>query len=307
MENSVYHLQKTDWIVTPEGQPRGFIQPETLHELWFHTGTICNLQCPFCLEGSGPGDKRLQPLTLRDARPFLDEALEFSVKQFCFTGGEPFVNKEIINILAYALDRRPCLVLTNGTAPLLKRFAEVLSLRDCAHQLSFRISVDYPDADRHDAGRGEGSFQLALRSLALLHQNGFRVSVARRAAAGEDSERVTQRYRRLFAAVGLPEDVPMIVFPELFPPNYRAEVPHITENCMTTYKNAQTRAQFMCHYSKMVVKKAGKVCVYPCTLVDDDDDYKLGSTLEEAMRYRVMLKHHRCYACFSCGASCSEL
>ena len=39
-------------------QPRGYIQPGALRELWFHTGTACNLACPFCLEGSRPGDDR---------------------------------------------------------------------------------------------------------------------------------------------------------------------------------------------------------------------------------------------------------
>ncbi|MEA2068367.1 MAG: radical SAM protein, partial [Verrucomicrobiota bacterium] len=84
-------------------------------------------------------------------------------------------------------------------------------------------------------------------------------------------------------------------------------VPHITESCMTTYKTAEERDNFMCSFSKMVVKKGGKLRVYACTLVDDDEDYDLGGSLSEAMKIRVMLKHHRCYTCFAAGASCSEL
>ena len=60
---------------------------------------------------------------------------------------------------------------------------------------------------------------------------------------------------------------------------------------MTTYKNESSRAAFMCHYSKMVLKKNGRVRVYACTLVDDDADYDLASTLTEAMRVKVMLRH----------------
>src|SRR5690349_11085575 len=102
---------------TPAGEPRGFIQPHALDELWFHTGTACNLACPFCLEGSKPGDERLQLLRFQDAVPFIDEALTLGVKQFSFTGGEPFINKDIIRILDYALQHKPCLVLTNATEP----------------------------------------------------------------------------------------------------------------------------------------------------------------------------------------------
>jgi hypothetical protein len=62
----------------------------------------------------------------------------------------------------------------------------------------------------------------------------------------------------------------------------------------------------MCGFSKMVVKKDGRMRVYACTLVDDDDDYDLGSSLSDSMRVRVMLRRHRCFACFAHGASCSE-
>ncbi|MDQ3185651.1 MAG: radical SAM protein, partial [Pseudomonadota bacterium] len=118
------------WRHTPGEESRGFIQPHALDELWFHTGTVCNLACPFCLEGSKPGDDRLQMLRFSDAQPFIKEALDLGVKQFSFTGGEPFVNKDIVRILDYALMYRPCLVLTNATQPLMKRLRQLESLRD---------------------------------------------------------------------------------------------------------------------------------------------------------------------------------
>ncbi|RMH16835.1 MAG: radical SAM protein, partial [Gemmatimonadetes bacterium] len=80
---------RDDWLFTPEGERRGYIRAERLKEVWFHTGTICNLACPFCLEGSGPGDDRLGQVTLEDVVPFVDEAVGLGVRQFSFTGGEP--------------------------------------------------------------------------------------------------------------------------------------------------------------------------------------------------------------------------
>ena len=85
------------------------------------------------------------------------------------------------------------------------------------------------------------------------------------------------------------------------------QVPDITEDCMTRYHNQETRGAFMCNFSKMLVKKEGRVRVYACTLVDDDPDYDLGGNLRESLAARVMLKHHRCYSCFALGSSCSEL
>ena len=146
------------WTHTPDGEPRGYIDSARIEELWFHTGTTCNLSCPFCLEGSRPGDNRLNRIHFEDAHPFVDEALEMGVERFSFTGGEPFVIRDIVRILDYALDYRPCLVLTNGTDPLIKRMKDILPLLDKPHPINFRISIDHPAAAHHDAGRGEGNF-----------------------------------------------------------------------------------------------------------------------------------------------------
>lgn len=302
----VHHIERPDWLRTPNGDPRGYVQPKSLRELWFHTGTACNLACPFCLEGSKPGDKRLGFLTLDEVRPLVSEAITLGTERFSFTGGEPFVNPEMVRILDHALDLRPCLVLTNATAPLKKRLPEILPLKSKPHPLNLRVSLDYPDPARHDAGRGEGNFERSLETMALLHRAGFRVSVARQMSEGEDGKAVNAAYGPHLERAGLPKDLHFTVFPDFLRPGSLPKVPHVTEKCMTAYQTEETRDAFMCGFSKMVVKKDGKVRVYACTLVDDDPDYDLGGTLMEAMPVRVMLKHHRCYSCFAFGASCSE-
>ena len=286
---------------------RGYIQPKALKELWFHTGTVCNLRCSFCLEGAKPGDNRLNPITLEDTKPFIQEALALGVGQFSFTGGEPFVIPEMVSILDYALDYNPCLVLTNATEPLLNRLHQVAPLAQKAFPLSFRVSLDYPDPAKHNAERGHGNFELSLRTMQELHSYGFHVSIARQSASNEDTDSVNRAYRPFFQQAGLPEDTHIVVFPEFYEPGSHPDVPYITESCMTTYKTEEQRDGFMCSFSKMVVKKGGHMRVYACTLVDDDEDYDQGGSLAESMDVRVTLKHHRCYTCFANGASCSEL
>lgn len=299
------HLSRPDWLRTPDGEPRGYIQPTSLKELWFHTGTICNLSCPFCLEGSRPGDDRLNKITLNDARPFIDEACTMDVERFSFTGGEPFVIRDMVRILDYALDRRPCLVLTNATDPLYKRLDELQPLKDKPHALRLRVSIDYPDEQRHDRGRGKGNFAKAWATIGEVHRRGFAVSIARQRTKGEDAAPVERAYQYYFREAGLPSDTPIVSFPDLLTPKAAARVPAITEHCMVTYHSETTRRQFMCSYSKMIVKNNGRMRVYACTLVDDDPDYDLGESLKASMNVRVMLKHHRCYSCFAQGVSCS--
>ena len=131
-----------------------------------------------------PGDTRLDRITLSDAKPFIDEAVTLGVQQFSFTGGEPFIIRDFINILAYAAHRRPCLVLTNGTDVVHKRIHQIRPLIDSKHPISFRISIDFADEGRHDAGRGRGNFNQALLGLKQLHDLGFHVSVARQMESG---------------------------------------------------------------------------------------------------------------------------
>ncbi|MAF84720.1 MAG: radical SAM protein [Chromatiales bacterium] len=296
-----------DWLTTPTGQPRGYIMPHTLDELWFHTGTACNLSCPFCLEGSTPGDSRIERIKLSDLQPFIDEAVALGVKQFSFTGGEPFIIRDIIDILVCASRHLPCLVLTNGTDVMHKRLHQLRQLIDTKNPISFRISIDFADEDQHDASRGAGNFKKSLAGLKYLHDIGFGISVARQMVPEQDSDAVDERYRTLFADHGLPTDLRIISFPDFDIPDSTREVPAVTEDCMTRYQNETTRRQFMCAFSKMVVKKAGRMQVYACTLVDDDDDYSLGNSLAESNGQQIRMQHQRCYSCFKFGSSCSEI
>ncbi|NNE08261.1 MAG: radical SAM protein [Gemmatimonadetes bacterium] len=295
------------WYTTPDGKARGYIEPQTLKELWFHTGTNCNLSCPFCLEGSKPGDTRLGLVKFEDVKPFIDEAMELGVEQFSFTGGEPFVAKDMVKILRYAADRLPCLVLTNATEPVHKRIDQIATLLDAKHPVSFRVSIDYADEARHDEGRGAGNYRAALEGMKTLHDLGFHVSVARQMENGEDTPAAEDEYHGMLAEYDIPSDARIVSFPDFHRPGAHVDTPHVTENCMTTYQTAETRAKFMCAFSRMVVKGDRGMRVYACTLVDDDPEYDLGTTLRESMEPRVSMKHHRCFSCFSYGASCSEL
>jgi len=291
---------------TEVSQSQGYIQPQNLEELWIHTGTNCNLSCDFCLEGAKPGDSRIALISFEEAKVFIDEARELGVKRISFTGGEPFMNKAFPQILAYALDYFPVLVLTNGTGPLLKQIDSIISLKDKPNPLSFRVSLDYPEPIRHDKQRGSGNFRKALHTAGTLYKEGFGVSIARIMEENENAEAVNQAFSPYFEEAGLPQDTRIVTFPDFKKPGSKNKVPHITEHCLAAYLTEEQRKAFMCNFSKMVVKKDETVGIYACTLVDDDPSFNLAPTLREAMEEKIPLSHHRCYVCFSHGSSCSE-
>jgi MoaA/NifB/PqqE/SkfB family radical SAM enzyme len=235
----------------------------------------------------------------------LDEAVSLGVEQFSFTGGEPFVVRDFVRILDYASRLRPCFVLTNGTDVLRQRGHQIAPLRNNPHPIRFRVSLDYPHIARHDAGRGEGSFVQSMAGIRWLLAAGFEVSIARQSDADEDAVAVDAAFRALFAEHGVTAPLRFTVFPDLGTPGSDDGSPEVTVTCMEKYPTPESRAHFMCSYSRMLIKQQGQVRVYACTLVDDDPDYDLGDTLQQSLRPKVMLRHPRCFSCYRYGASCS--
>jgi len=266
-----------------------------LRELWLHTGTACNLSCPFCHEGSKPGDERLQALTLAQIAPLLDEAVALGAERYAFTGGEPLIMRDIQAILVYALQRLPVLVLTNGTAPFIRRSQQLASLRTQPHALEFRVSIDYPDESRHDAGRGLKNFRKALEGLRLLHAAGFAVGITRQKLADEDVRSVENRFRNLLRKQRLPEDMPIAVLPELG----ALGSPLATSPDWTFHSPVQPA----CARSRMLIRRGAALRLTACPLVDDDSAFDAPPSLELALANPILPTHPRCHICRSVGVN----
>src|SRR5438094_2905586 len=132
-----------------------------LDELWFQVGgTLCNLECRHCFISCSPTNHAFGFLDLETVRRYLDESVRLGVKEYYFTGGEPFLNRDMVSILELTLQYGPATVLTNGTVfreDWLQRLraAEKKSL----YSLEFRVSMDGYTPAENDAVRGDGTFE----------------------------------------------------------------------------------------------------------------------------------------------------
>src|SRR3954471_4146261 len=105
-----------DPLRTASGERRARVALRALDTLWFNTGTLCNLTCGHCYIESSPRNDRLVYLSVADVRQYLDEiaALRLGTGLIGFTGGEPFLNPHVVEILDLTLRRGfRVLVLTN--------------------------------------------------------------------------------------------------------------------------------------------------------------------------------------------------
>ncbi|MCW8085422.1 radical SAM protein [Sabulicella glaciei] len=293
---------------TAKGERRAAVPLFGLRTLWANTGTLCNITCAHCYIESSPRNDRLAYLTLDDLRAALDAAKGEPLEEVGFTGGEPFLNRELVPMLRLVLGRGlRAIVLTNAMKPMRNHAEALLSLRGEAG-LTMRVSLDHPDPDLHDAERGAGSFAATLEGLRWLAVHGFRLHVAGRAGfTAEPEAALRQRFAALFEANGIPVDaadpVSLMLFPEM---DETAEVPEITEACWGIL--GKSPESVMCASSRMLVRRRGAKAAswVACTLLPYDERFDLGADFRTASR-AVALNHPHCAKfCVLGGAACSR-
>ena len=146
-----------------------------LDDLWFQVaGTLCNLTCHHCFISCSPKNRSFGFLTLAQVQSALEESVALGVKEYYFTGGEPFLNPEMVPILLETLKYGPATVLTNGTV-LQDEWLHALRAGEEAsvYSLEFRVSIDGFSSAANDPIRGEGTFERAMQGVTKLVTTGF--------------------------------------------------------------------------------------------------------------------------------------
>ena len=299
--------------VTADGAQRATVRLGALDTLWFNTGTLCNIECHNCYIESSPHNDQLTYITAAEVCSYLDEieALSLGTSEIGFTGGEPFMNPELLQMLKDALLRGfKVQVLTNAMRPLMRPTVSqpLLALhQNFGQSLQLRVSLDHYTERLHDTERGAGSWASTLEGLCWLSASGFSISVAGR-TCWEESELVARTgYRQLFdeLALGIDADDPsdLVLFPEM---DVNVDVPEITADCWDALGLHAT--DMMCASSRMVLKRkdARSPAVVACTLLPYDQQFELGNRLAEALG-TVKLNHPHCAKfCVLGGGSCSS-
>jgi len=301
-----------DPALTARGEPRAHVALSRPDTLWFNTGTLCNIECANCYILSSPTNDALVYITEAEVAEYLDqiETRQWPVREIAFTGGEPFMNPEMIGMARAALARGyDVLILTNAMRPMMRQHMrdgiEALNA-DFPGKMTFRISVDHWSEALHDEERGKGAFARTLEGMDWLQDAGVHMAVAGRTVWNESETEGRAGYARLFEARGYAIDAQdpgaTVLFPEM---DESAEVPEITTACWDIL--GKSPRDVMCASSRMVVKRKGaaRPAVLACTLLPYAPEFELGETLAEAER-NVALNHPHCAKfCVLGGASCS--
>jgi len=273
-----------------------------LDTLWFQVaGTICNIECTHCFISCSPANHSHEMLSLADVEMRLAEARELGVREYYFTGGEPFMNRDIIPILRATLRQGPATVLTNG---MLLRKDVCRSLRELFdesdYSLDLRVSLDGFDAESHDAIRGKGVWDRVMVGLTNLAEAGLDpVITVTTAAEGVASGEGRKRFLEIIRGFGFAK--PRLKVLSLFRIGAEETRTHAYESWerLTSLTNEEASV-LQCSSCRMVTSKG----VFVCPILIEEPRARMGDTLRETMR-PFALEYGACHTCWVDGVTCT--
>jgi MoaA/NifB/PqqE/SkfB family radical SAM enzyme len=280
-----------------------FVPSVSLDTLWFQVaGTLCNLKCTHCFISCSPTNHSHGMLTLEQVRERLAEAAKLGVQEYYFTGGEPFLNPEMLPILEAALAQGPASVLTNGLPLTPERCRRLKELSDASeYSLEIRISIDGYAAETNDPIRGAGTFRKILDGIQNLSDAGLNPVITVTEACGEAaSEEGRARFLDWMREIGLAK--PRLKILSLFrigAEERRLRAYQSWETLRGRSLTAEESEKLQCSSCRMVTSKG----VYVCPILIEEPLARMGETLAETLR-PFELAHASCFTCHEYGVTC---
>ena len=288
----------------PEAAP--VLVPGSLDALWFQlTGTICNIQCAHCFISCGPRNRSFDFLGVEQVERALAQSVNLGVREYYFTGGEPFLHPHVVEILSRSLDYGPTTVLTNGML-LKRRHLEPLAEKAAAavHSLEFRVSIDGFTADAHDAIRGAGSFDSAMAGVDLLLAHGFLpiITAVQTWDAGRDGDAFDGFVAMLRARGYSSPRIKLLPVLRMGAEAGRAGGHRASERVTQSMIEGFDPDVLLCARARLVTDRG----VWVCPILLDEPDAKLADDLTAAAGTAYPLRHAACSTCWRHGAICAN-
>jgi AdoMet-dependent heme synthase len=274
-----------------------------LDTLWLQiAGTLCNLRCTHCFISCAPDNHSHEMMSVEEVRRHVEDAARLGAREYYFTGGEPFLHRDLLAILEETLRRGPVSVLTNGLFLDAATCAALRRLFNASrYSLDVRVSLDGWGPEDHDPIRGPGTFKRAVEGIGRLHAAGVNpVVTVTEAAVDVGSGEGRTRFLARLHEWGLTRPRLKVL------PLWRigAEAKRTTgygpqELLSEEAVTPEGLEALQCSSGRMVTSRG----VYVCPLLIDEEAARMGSTLDETLR-PFALAHGPCVTCYASGVTC---
>jgi MoaA/NifB/PqqE/SkfB family radical SAM enzyme len=241
-------------------------------------------------------------MTFEEVATRLAEAKKLGVREYYFTGGEPFMNRDMLRILEATLRQGPATVLTNGMLLRSETCRELRELFDRSeYSLDLRVSLDGFDRETHDAIRGSGVWDRVMTGLANLAEAAINpVITVTTAAEGVDSAAGRARFLDLIRSFGFTK--PRLKVLSLFrigAEETRTRGYASGERLTAEDLDGADMSVLQCSTSRTITNKG----VYVCPILINYDAARMGETIAETLR-PFPLAYGACHTCWVDGVTC---
>lgn len=273
-----------------------------LETLWLQvTGTLCNLACRHCFITCGPKNDSHPFMTFGQVQAALDEARRIGVKEYYFTGGEPFMHPEILTLVDRTLAQGPLTILTNGVLIDDAMAGELRRRFDASrHSLDLRVSLDGTTPEVNDPIRGRGTFGQVMDGVRALARAGLNPVLT--VTEVDDGANVESRdaFRDLLRDAGLRKPRLKFLAPFRIGREERRGRGYERYEVLRDGDLLEGEDETLqCSSCRMVTANGA----WPCPILIEHPDARMADDLEGALR-PVRLRHEACYTCHVEGISC---
>jgi MoaA/NifB/PqqE/SkfB family radical SAM enzyme len=286
----------------PHSPPKApVLELVALDTLWLQvTGTVCNLACRHCFISCGPKNVSHPFMSVEQVRDAVESAVGHGVREFYFTGGEPFMHPAILELIELALARGPLSILTNGVLLDPRTCRSLREIFDGArYSLDLRVSLDGTTPAQNDPIRGRGTFVRIIEGLRNLAAAGLN-PVLTVTEVGESSAESREEFRALLRGLGL--DRPRLKFlaPFRIGREARRGRGYRDDERLEVGDLRDDEAEILqCGSCRAVTAKGW----YPCPILVEHPAARMGDTIADAVA-PIELRHAACYTCHVDGVSC---
>jgi len=158
----------------------------------------CPQNCRYCYNKNRSG----KLLNTAEIKQLIEELKKMGVFWLGFTGGEPLLNRDIVDIVKSVGDDCAVKLFTTGSNLTEQLAAELKK----AGLLYVSISLDHWEEEEHDRIRGcQGAFSTALRAIDIFKNTGIHVSVSAVLSRKMIQESQVEEFLKFLISLGIHE------------------------------------------------------------------------------------------------------
>lgn len=140
----------------------------------FLVTNACNYKCPFCHNEGQTKYASPKLMSFNQLKRFIDIIKEQNVSEICFSGGEPFLNDDIVKMIVYANNETTCDI---GCASNISLISESQIKDLSTTRVKFNIQFPYANDYGFKKSTVNGNYSSILKKIDLIRSVGIEIGL----------------------------------------------------------------------------------------------------------------------------------